>query len=1714
MPQLRAPDGSIVSVPDEQVSQLTAGGYQPVTLGEAGAVTSAPEAPTSGGLAPIGAAASSFLSGATLGGSDWAFKGLLDPGAFERLRADREAHPIVSGIGQVAGAVVGGPTPAGYLSRATGALAEGGGVAAKLGASAIEGGVQNAGAYLADTALGDRDLSAEGLVGALGTGMEFGAGAGGVALGIERGTIAARRLFSRVAGTAKEAQAAEQAWAAKYQTTIEAHDAAADVARAKLAEASLARQQAQLVQQRTAADLAEARIPRPAGTPEAVPPSPGAPAAEVAAGAPVAALGAPSASRRTTAPSEPPAVEAARLLHDRAMQISDVEVRAWDTANGPRLQELLGPQAALVMPTGAAAGGSVALGEAAEKDMATALAEHDAARTELEDLLARIEAPDVGRPGRAIGQHTVPIGEFPPDLARGTSLGSKAPGSELAPPSEAGTAVIGPRSLRGGAKGTPVGQPEALSLGEAATSGTAVGRSRPAPTGEPTRFTVTDRAAGGSQGGKWYADEHGQQWFGKHYGGDTDRIEGEHLANQVYRMFGVDAPETRIADVGGKRVLMSREVPGSVATSAEDIAATNAKDGFVLDAWLANHDVVGTGYDNVIVAGPKAVRIDNGGATIWRAQGESKEFKALVSELDSMRDPQRYAGRAFAGLTNDQVDAQVQRFASEYPAKKGAIDRLIDGSALSRKAKEQIKTGLHDRAAWLIGRAKGNMAELSDGEFSQLADAGQSVLTDKQRETAMAYTRQGLYAQLNAPLREMAGRAGGGGLKPVAEHLHEVVQRLDEAVAASPAPRDMIVSRGVNGRRSTAALSGLKPGDVYVDPGFVSTSYSAEIGSDYAKGFDVRKGVELKISVPQGYPALAIPSEFPKEREILLGRGGRFIVTGREVGEDGRVVLHMVLREPDAFDAVKLPEGFVTNAKDSRGHAMFVDNPDVAFGVPEYNDIPNIQHSRSIAYIVKPSELAEVGITGKAKTAAEPWNGSLDLPAIEVSAHRGEAFDPGGGREWKYKTSGYSIDDGAKRLLAAAADGDRPVLVRFFPSQRSFASMKGESLVGDIRAAVAARARGSAVAADAAAPATDSLTGQLRGTASKLAAGEDVAAMGAPARAGYLAAKEGRAAEAAERFRGEALAGRAERAGLGNPDAPWNEGFGPTAGGYEGSRMAAEERAGLAEHEASRAARGAKGEHPMAVKQLEAAHDAALEREASAATPGERAAASREAQAIERQLTAVGARPGAVEDVAAVAAIVTKYEKASARLTEALGADAPPAAQEAAKAVRAAEAEVERKTVARTTRAIEAHAADPVTSAAEWNEQRMKQGLGDALAPPPKSPGGGNPEVASAKAAKLRADADLARARAAETEAKIGAGAAKRQAAETRATVEAARPAAVEPGAPSKLGSIATALGVAAEVGIPGLPHPKDIPLIGPLLSMYLKYRAVKATAGRFVGRIPATGDARAAALVARTKDRIAVAVDRTLGLAAEVAPKARGPLVATAVVLGRRVFDDGQPDAPKGASEAALAAVRIREISTAATRPDLVEAMVRRRLGGVTDPDLIDAAAATVQAQFKYLASTMPKAPPPNPYTKTQWVPSAGDTADLARRIAVAHDPEAAFTNPTPAGADALNNFYPKLAEFAQQRLAERAADLKNPVEYHQLVRASIVFQIPLHVSLQPENAALLRASFSGTPSGPSAGAPPGPGAPPGAPPPPSIAGPANINQLYQTSADRRAQR
>lgn len=489
---------------------------------------------------------------------------------------------------------------------------------------------------------------------------------------------------------------------------------------------------------------------------------------------------------------------------------------------------------------------------------------------------------------------------------------------------------------------------------------------------------------------------------------------------------------------------------------------------------------------------------------------------------------------------------------------------------------------------------------------------------------------------------------------------------------------------------------------------------------------------------------------------------------------------------------------------------------------------------------------------------------------------------------------------------------------------------------------------------------------------------------------------------------------------------------------------------------------------PRSPEQIETAYEEAIQRADAAKDVGEKQMHLREAAALEEQLKQTPRGRSVVDDVGDMAPVLTRYERAAARVTELAGESAPEAARAHAAAFRAAESDAERKTMDRTARAID-DATNPLIS-----------------------PEG---SLAKARSAKSAAEIELARARVAESEASIGARAAEDAAKSARSAFEAAQPAPPEPGL---FGQLA------------GFPEAHAIPIIGPMLNRYAQSKLLQETAKRFVGRVPATATGKAVALAARVRDKIASAVDRSLGLIERTAPATRQPAVAVLGVLERRAFDDGSPGASKGASATKLAAVRIREVAAAATQPDRVIAQVRREMRDVTDPDLIAAAEKHRVAMYQYLNDNAPKGPPPNPYTKREWEPSPAEALRFARRLEVANDPVAAFEalhqqSLTTEAAETLRAVWPKLFGEAQQRLVSRAQDIKHPVAYDQLLRNSLLFDVPLHPSLEPENAFVLRSAF--------APIPPTPGPMTSQQPPvPSIAGNTNLSAMFTDGMTRRA--
>lgn len=216
-------------------------------------------------------------------------------------------------------------------------------------------------------------------------------------------------------------------------------------------------------------------------------------------------------------------------------------------------------------------------------------------------------------------------------------------------------------------------------------------------------LTPTDRHAGGSQGGRWYIDKQNRQWFGKDYDGDISRMMVERLANRIYAALGVRVPLVKLVKFQGKPLLISEEAVGVQAVDEISVGKTDVVDNFVVDAFLANWDVLGSSFDNILQKNLRAVRLDQGGTLFYRAMGGLKEFSETVPELDQMRNPNYSAGRVFSKISAVQIAGQIRRFIESYSGKKHwEIKQLILGSGLAPAVREKILKVLDARFFWIV----------------------------------------------------------------------------------------------------------------------------------------------------------------------------------------------------------------------------------------------------------------------------------------------------------------------------------------------------------------------------------------------------------------------------------------------------------------------------------------------------------------------------------------------------------------------------------------------------------------------------------------------------------------------------------------------------------------------------------------------------------------------------------------------------------------------------------------------------------------------------------------------------------------------------------------------------------------------------------------------------------------------------------------------------
>lgn len=225
---------------------------------------------------------------------------------------------------------------------------------------------------------------------------------------------------------------------------------------------------------------------------------------------------------------------------------------------------------------------------------------------------------------------------------------------------------------------------------------------------ETGRFTSKDKALdvsrmkkmggqGGSNPGGVYEDQEGIRHYVKFPQRNPDQAKAERLADSVYSALGIPVKESRLAHQHGEVGLAGKMLEGSHELSPEEVhKSPDVKKGYVADAYLANWDVFGMTYDNILRHEGKDYRIDNGGTLFFRAQGEPKNFSAdRVDELQSLVAPGKKGYHAFGDLSPEAVKEQASQLVSTLT--DGKIRQLIAEAGFEGdQAREYEKT--------LIGR--------------------------------------------------------------------------------------------------------------------------------------------------------------------------------------------------------------------------------------------------------------------------------------------------------------------------------------------------------------------------------------------------------------------------------------------------------------------------------------------------------------------------------------------------------------------------------------------------------------------------------------------------------------------------------------------------------------------------------------------------------------------------------------------------------------------------------------------------------------------------------------------------------------------------------------------------------------------------------------------------------------------------------------------------
>jgi ADP-ribosyltransferase exoenzyme len=445
----------------------------------------------------------------------------------------------------------------------------------------------------------------------------------------------------------------------------------------------------------------------------------------------------------------------------------------------------------------------------------------------------------------------------------------------------------------------------------------------------------TVKTLGGSTGAKLVKDTATGKLYVHKTGKNAGHLQEEAHADAAYRALGVPTAASKIYQTASGPVKLAEHHEGTTLgelrqsnPEAAKAAEAELRKHFVADALLGNWDVVGANHDNILVTSAgQVLRIDNGGALRYRAQGGEKghKFGATVGELESLRNPalNPSAAKVFGGITDAEIKAQIHEVLGRKTALLAALPTELHGvlqkrlshlkthaAELDAKAAQQATFDTaHKEGKPIIYTGKGKTphvlktaptetlhpehvfkAPFANQDLSGMESWGKQhfagwadSLSAQEGGHLESYTGGG-YTSMNAWIRE-------GKWNPEAtDTYNQRITKLKAALDRAAVPEHMTSWRGIKDHETLgiADINHLKIGDEIHEAAFASTSLSREKAENFASGG--YNPVLLRVHVPKGTRAAYVNaasehSQHPGERELLISAGSaKYRITKIEAG--------------------------------------------------------------------------------------------------------------------------------------------------------------------------------------------------------------------------------------------------------------------------------------------------------------------------------------------------------------------------------------------------------------------------------------------------------------------------------------------------------------------------------------------------------------------------------------------------------------------------------------------------------------------------------------------------------------------------------------------------------------------------------------------------------------------------------------------------------------